>query len=552
MKTIPVVLSILVALSMSEAAMAATLRSHGRAPGPRSAANSPGVNSQVITVDERDWFGASGSKSVWTESAVAVDSSYGQGKVDAVLDESGLLWSVFFDDRNVPVDEGAYFLRRSADGGTTWQSPFANNGFFLTYDAGDDPSIAVRIISPGQTRICVGVTGARNGYWNTYCVYKDAGDGSWTSAVVQNATEDFRMPRLLFAGNRLVAATTSQYDGNYYTDLSTTNGATWTAYSAVSQAINGFSYITQPDLSYHSATGRLFCAFSASRPSSDGPYYDENRLHCLLALSVDQGTTWKRGTAGGDDVGPISVGSTSVYSYERVAVETSQGLAGAAGSWLILTPQQITSTSDYDIGFVYGLFANLAVYSVHWTPGTVYPYTLADDASGEEAEVSLFAEAGLTGRYHACWVDEQPLATDEVRYSSCAFSDVATWTQLEEVSAAVGADPNVHFELGQGAASVILAANSGSDGIQPVVLWTDSRNVTVDVYSAKRSLSGPTATPSATPTAAPSATPTATATPVPSVTVSPTPAPIPSTSTSGVIILAVALSLLLARRSAMR
>lgn len=495
------------------------------------------------------------SRDFWAEKDLIVDSpsGYGQGKVDMVTGPDGNLWACFFDDRDVPTGWGTYFIMRSTDGGATWASPFSLNGFSLLYDQGDDPSLVVIEPVSGTIRVCVGVTGLYSGNANTICAYKNVGSGSWTMGVVQGVAEAYRLPRLYQAGTRLIAASVRLADGNYFTDYSDNYGLSFSGYSTASQASPGFAQVTQPDLVYDSTTGYLFCTMAASLPA------DEFKLFTLLTLSTDAATSWKRSTAGGADPGPWSVGSPGVYSYEQGVIEVTHGVGAASGHWLIVNSYQQASGNDFDIGFVFGNYALLLDNGSWWDPGATAPYALFNDTVGDEAAISLAAESGPSGKFHASWVDANPASTHEVWYSQCDFSDLTTWLIEEEVSAAPGANPNIDFSIGAAASSSIALWDTGS-GLNPVVSWADSRDLTADVYSAYRTTLGPTATPTAAPTNTPlptntpTHTPTHTPSPTFTPTVTPTPVPtlqpvrVPTTGQTGLLIMLLALPLFLIRK----
>ncbi len=504
----------------------------------------------------------SGDRDFWAERDLVVDSpsGFGQGKVDMVTGPDGNLWACFFDDRYVPSGEGTYFIMRSTDGGASWASPFSSNGFILSSDYGDDPSLAIAEPTPGTIRICVGVTGSYgSGFSNTYCAYKNADSSSWAMNSAQSWNDNYRLPRLYFAGTRLIAASVSLTDGNYYTDYSDNYGVTFTGFSTASQASTGFVQVTQPDLVYDSTTGYLFCTMTASFPA------DEYKLYCLLALSTDAATSWKRSTSAGTDIGPWSVGSPGVYSYEASVVEVTHDVGAPNGHWLILSSYQQASGNDYDIGFVYGDYSQLQDNGSWWNPGTTSPYVLFSDAIGDEAAVSLAAESGAAGKFHAAWVDANPAQEHEVWYSYCNFSDLSTWLIEEEVSAAPGANPNIDFSLGAAASSSIALMDTGS-GLNPVVAWADSRDLTADVYSAFRTTVAPTATPTTAPTNTPppthtppptnTPTHTPTHTPPPTITSTGTPTPlptlqppmIPTTGQAGLLLMLLVVPLFLIRR----
>ncbi len=454
------------------------------------------------------------SRDYWSEVPLIVEPAHGQGKVDMVTGPNGNLWAVFFDDQDVPAGNGRYFIMVSTDGGHSWSYPWASaNGFILTNDYGDYPSLAVKDIGSGVIRVLVAVTGAYSSHYNTYCCYKNAGTGSWSMQVVQGVSETYLMPRMIYAGTRLIVATVRYADGNFFTDYSDSNGASWGSYSQISQASPGFYQVCRPDLAYDSASGYLFCTMNGSLSS------DQNKLYCLLSLSTNRAGSWKTATSGGTDIGPWSVGSTANYSHENGVVEVPLGASAGQRHWIILVSNRAASASDdLDMGFVYGDYSQIVDHGTWWEVGITTPKIFPRDPDGDESIASITVEPGTAGGFHAAWIDENTLSTSEVLYSSCSFSDMDTWLTPDIVTTSGQASPSTQSP----GCAIALADISGSP--YPVVDWVDNR-ASVDVYSAYRS-----AGPSPTPTLSPS--PTA------------IPSPVPATGHSGLLLLSIIMGIL--------
>lgn len=502
----------------------------------------PGGTQELINLrlDDNGSVRTQGRNSDWSEVIVASGGDYAtnsQGFVNAITGQDGHLYTVFFDDRSFPgyPNHNAVYVRRSTDGGQTWENiDHGATGFALAFLGGLGhvyPSIEVFRTSATTYRLAVTVY-AGNQWLDRYAavlLWKDIGSGSNFNGPVyiSNQDYDFVLPTIKAIPrpsnpdlNRLIVGYVSLDYGFYISKYSDTNGQSFVTGDFISDIFADTMW--KPDFVFDSVNNRLFCVWSMATQSPP------TNPRVLVAMSPNRGVTWN------NDLYVISPVNWN-YCAEAVAAITENPVAPERTLMVAYTARQFASNL-FRIEYTYQNLDNITGSGSNWDIGTVTRGTIYSDTDYDNTMPAITSDNRLSGGgYRVALVDQTGPSSARMLYTETDFSIPMIWSEAEEVSAP-NADP-----ARQGPWTGISSGVAVGTGVYEdtrIVVWPDYRNgLQSDIYCAYNDMS---ATPTPTPSPIPTHTPVPTNTPAGTPT--PEPPPIPATGPFGIGLLLLALS----------
>ncbi|MBN1296973.1 hypothetical protein JXA80_09345 [bacterium] len=505
---------------------------------------SPGVQQLLNLVEENGTVTVRTSDYSWIESVVAGDGMYpfsSQGYVDVITGQDGNLYCAFYDDRLVTgyVDHKSVYVRKSVDGGATWENIDGGaTGFALAYLGGLDarPSVEVWETTPGNYRIAVAVSAGDEtlSSYDVVILWKELGSGNdWSSYFLGNSSYDYALPRLKAiprpsnpSRSRLITAFVLTQYGYYLSVYSDTDAASFGSSAAFISDIDAWE-MWRPDMEYDAENDRLFCVYSMSE------YNDPNHLaKTLVALSPDRSLSWYL------DIFSIAPSGWNICAEAEAALSANP--LQTDSTLMVVYSAQQTIGDTFHIHYTYQYLNAIVESGGTWdidpVGHPVFRGTVYSDTDGDNTMPAIWADDRLTiGGFRIALLDETSTSSSRMVYTESTFDQPAVWMVPDEVSAP-GADP-ARQGTGTGVSSGV-AVGSGVYADTRIVVWPDYRNgADSGIYCARYPDTAVTPTP--IPTQAP------TETPAPTVSPTPPPPPIPATGPAGLILLLAGVSLLL-------
>jgi hypothetical protein len=486
-----------------------------------------------------------GRNSDWSEVIVASGGNYAtnsQGYVDAITGQDGHLYTAFYDDRTHAGNPNhkAVFVRRSTDGGQTWENiDHGATGFALAFLGGPGdvrarPSVEVFHTGSNNYRIAVAVCAGNQtlSYYSAIVLWKDIGSGSdWTAVFVSNPNFDFVLQRIKAIprpGNpslsRLIIGYVSLDYGFYLTKYSDNNVVSFSTLGEFVSDIDALE-MWRPDFVFDSVSNRLFCVWSmATMTTPTNP-------RVLVAMSPNSGLTWNH------DIFAISPPNWNTCA-EAVAAITENPAVSERTLMVAYSAKQFASDL-FRIDYRYQNLNNITGSGGNWDIGTVTGGTIYSDTDYENTMPAITSDNRLSGGgYRVALLDQTGPASARMLYTETDFSIPMIWSEPEEVSAS-NADPARQGQFTGVSSGVAIGTGAYED--TRVVVWPDYRNGSKsDIYCAYNDMAAaptPTPTPEPTNTPIPTNTPAGTATPVPP--------PIPTTSPGGMALLLTLIGVLI-------
>ncbi len=472
-----------------------------------SQSDSEGVGNALINLRTAgDFFECSSDRGIWTELNVQSIPGSSQGLIDVVVAEDGYVYLAYFDDNQPQPGHYCVFVKRSGDGGFTWENPDGGaNGFALYNLFMFRPSIAVFQTTPGTYRLTVAVSAP----WpyisspnDIIVCWKAIGSGDdFTAVSVQNDTnENYVAPRLKSVRRpsnpslkRVLCASYGYSDGRLWCDYSDTNCTSWNGYSAINPATDQVE-IWRADFIEDVINNRLYCVWSAAFSSAPG------NPDVLTALSVNRGNSWF------SDLYRMAPNDwhTCAESDAAIASNPFQNNKTLMLVWTGI--EQITSVAK--ICYTYQYADSIQVGpGDFWDPSPdgfpVHVGEIYQDADYDNTMPAVFEDSRLNGGgYRVAFIDQHQSDSARVRYSECAFTMPPTWLQAEIVSGG-SADPAYGSS---NALSSGVGFNNTAFPYRRCALWPDFRSgATCDVWAAWSDIApSPTPTLPVIPSAKPS------------------------------------------------